>query len=273
MKSVKIIILLICFVGLSTPTQAQFWKKITKKIQKKAEDKVLDKVDKTTDKKMDDVLEGSKKTKKRTPSTSVKKSEKLPQNYTFNTSLTVEIITDQEEKATFQYFFNNSYKDRVCFKVDPTKMGANTGGSTGEMYMVMDKNSSTLFMNMMGMKIKKTMSQNQTSQFDNSQNINDADIVKTGKTKAILGFQCNEYIVTQKDDKEMVTHIWAATNFPIKSTFIPILGMKNNNTKIKGFVLEMEVKTTKGNTMIKVTNINYNAQLTIRTDDYKSMGF
>ena len=52
-----------------------------------------------------------------------------------------------------------------------------------------------------------------------------------------------------------------------------MLGMKNDNTKIKGFVLEFESKTPNGSNSIKVTNINYNAQLTIQTTDYKSMRF
>jgi len=290
MKLLKTSILFFLLIGFSTPTQAQFWKKIKKRLEKKVENKVLDKIDRTADKKIDETLDGKgkKKTKKTTvknEKSSLKKKEVIPpkpllskvntQTYRFNTSITIEMSGNTStDKAVFEYFFDKNNQNITCFKVDPSKMGGGNSGMKGEIYMVLNKENPTMFMNMMGMKIKKSVDKNQMNQFDNSTDLDDTEITKTGKSKSILGYSCSEYLVKHKNDDKTTVHIWATTaNFPIKGTFIPILGMRNENSKIKGFILEMNVKNAKGSNTIKVTKINKNTSLTINASEYKSFGF
>ena len=153
-------------------------------------------------------------------------------------------------------------------KIDPSKVkGSNNVG--GDIYMVFNKNEGALYMNMVGMKIKKEIGTTEMSKYDNSNKMDAVAIIKTGNTKNILGYSCNEYIA-KKDGA--TTHIWTTTsNFPIKGAFIPMLGMKNNNQKIQGFVLEIAMNSEKGNGKVVVTKINTKSNLTINTGEYSSM--
>jgi hypothetical protein len=259
MKATKIILLVFLFVAIPISSQAQIWKKITKKARKKAEDKVLEKADKKIDKTLDEALEE-------------KKSENvnIPSNFSFNKSLTLRVKTEKNEKLTFKYFLNNNDK-MTCIKMDPSSM---TGDSQiqGEFFVVVTESAITTLMDMGGMKVKRAVKNSPMNKYDYSDNIDKTTIVKTGNTKTILGFPCEEFIAKSEDAS---ARIWATTStFPLENVFVPILGMKSENQLVKGFVLEMDVESPKsGKANIKVIEINESDKLKINTAEYKSFGF
>jgi hypothetical protein len=95
---------------------------------------------------------------------------------------------------------------------------------------------------------------------------------KTGNTKIILGYVCEEYAVKYTIDNEnSSSSFWVANNFPLKNKTIPFLGMYANNPHIKGFVLEFNTKTQNQNTTARVTKIE-DKITKINTNEYKSIG-
>jgi len=272
MNHLKTILFFLLLIGTTTPTKAQFWKKIKKKIEKKTEDKINAKIDKTTDKLIDKALDGKKKEKKSStdPVTTPKQTTTSTTTYKFNQSVTVQVNSGSADTVSFEFLFSKNNKDITCMKINESSM-KDTQGMKGEVYIVSSKDKSTMFMNMMGMKIKKATDGNQMEQYNNAEQLDKTSITATGKTKTILGYSCTEYIAKNED---ITVQFWATNqDFPIKGVFVPILGMRNNNAKIKGFVLEMNVTSAQNKQSIKVTSINKNANVTIHTNEYKSMGF
>jgi Na+-translocating ferredoxin:NAD+ oxidoreductase RnfG subunit len=254
MKSLKILVLFLFIASFSTTTEAQIWKKIKDKVKRKAEEKV----DQKTDKVIDDVLSGNKKNKK---------SINLQGTYKFNQSILIEFSTNDGSKAELELLFSRDNKDIVCMTLDPEQ----SGGMGGEVYNIITSKSVTMFMNMPGMKIRKSMTNEQFSKFDNSKKIpSKNELKKTGNIKSILGFACHEYIY--ENDGGTITAWVTKEKFPIEGKFIPMLGM-NNNESFEGFVMELNFKATNESGNVKVVKINKNRSVTINTKEYKSMGF
>lgn len=252
MKLLKSILLFLLVALLPTASEAQIWKKLKDKVKRKAEQKI----DQKTDKMIDDALDGNKKP-----------SKKLSSIYNFNQSIVVEFSASKAEKATIELFFSTANKNVVCMTLDSQK----SSGMGGDVYNVITPKSVTMFMNMPGMKIRKSMPNEQFSQFDNSKKIpSKEDLVKTGKIKSILGFVCHEY--KYENDGGTITAWVTKENFPINGKFVPMLGMKDSGP-FEGFVMELNFKATNEKGSVKVIKINKNKKLIINTKEYKSMGF
>lgn len=254
MKLLRILLLFLFMTSFSQTTEAQIWKKIKDKVKRKAEEKV----DQKTDKMIDDALNGNKNNKE---------STNLLTTYKFSQSILIEFSTNDGSKAELELLFSVDNKNIVCMTLDPK----NPNEMGGEVYNVITPKNVTMFMNMPGVKIKKTMPNEQFAKFDNSKKIPAKnEFKKTGDIKTILGFACHEY--TYKNDGGTVTAWVTKENFPIKGKFIPMLGM-NNNESFEGFVMELNFKATNESGVVKVVKINKNRAVIINTKEYKSMGF
>ncbi|NVK53183.1 MAG: hypothetical protein HWD85_09630 [Flavobacteriaceae bacterium] len=252
MKLIKPIVLFFLIVSYSTNLEAQIWKKLKDKVKRKAEEKI----DKKTDKIIDNAFDGTKKS-----------SEKLLTKYVFNKSVVLEFSASKSEKATIELFFSTANRNIVCMTLDAQK----SGDMGGEVYNLITPKSATIFMNMPGMKLRKSMPNEQFSQLDNSKKIpTKKDLIKTGNIKSILGFACHEY--KYKNDGGTITAWVTKEKFPIDGQFVPMLGMKDNGS-FEGFVMELNFNTTNDSGSVKVVKINQNRNLTINTNEYKSMGF
>ena len=143
--------------------------------------------------------------------------------------------------------------------------------ANGKVYNVITPKSITMFMDVGGMKIKKTVSQEQLSQTVISDKVptNPNDLKKTGASKTILGFLCNEYKYT--NDGGYIS-VWVTKDFPSNIKNISMLGM-NEGGIIDGFVLEIDSKSGNDKINMKVVKYNKNKKITINTNSYKSMGF
>ncbi len=106
--------------------------------------------------------------------------------------------------------------------------------------------------------------------FDNTDKLpnKEGDFVKTGNTKNILGYLCSEYLYKHERGS---ARVWVTKKFPIKSNYAPLLGM-TKNSKIKGFVLELDYESNSGEkAMVKVTKIEKDKNVKINSANYKSM--
>lgn len=239
----------ICLFLVSQIGYGQLLKHKQGKVENKAAQKAMRKA---ADKMLDKVLNPFKKSVSSTSD-----------SYTFNQTITIEIQTEGNEKATIDFLFDSKNSEVICMKLD--NMGDDSGG---KVYTVITPTSSTMFMDMSGMKIKKKVTNDELGQFDYTDKMpQHDDLKKTGKTKTILGYTCHEYVYKNEGGS---VHAWVATNFPIKQQFVPMLGMKKNGA-FKGFVLELNYKTINDSGSVKVVKIDMNATVTINANEYTTM--
>lgn len=224
-----------------------------------------------------------KEKKKRNNDTSISESDKkalleklsptvnIPSSFSFNKSIEVEIISNRGEKYPVEFLTGN-YPDIYGMSVASKEMQGQ-----GEVIMVMTPKSSTMFMNVAGMKMKKSSSVDQLGdQYNMSEKLPEGDdfgYVKTGKTKTIIGYTCEEYKVDYDyTNSKGSASFWISKDFPIQNMELPMMGMKLNNPYLSGFVLELN-STHEGESMtMKVTKVS-NRSLTINSSDYKKAGF
>jgi hypothetical protein len=250
---IKAIAFMLLFSASLYQVEAQIFKKLKKKIEKKVETKLEEKINKESEKLIDTSLNGKDKKNKKNST------------YTFNQSITLEISSKNNEKTELEFLFSNSNTNIVCMSLDASK----NGGSSGEVYAVITSDKATLFMNMPGIKIKKSGNAQDFMQYDHSNKVlKKEELKKTGKTKTILGFLCHEY--TYQNEGNTINAWVTNDNFPIKGKYIPILGMKKNGP-YNGFVMELNFTSTNDNGMVRVSKINKNKNIVINEAEYKSM--
>ena len=258
MKKYNKIALIFFLVFITNQVNAQFWKKLKNKVEKKVEQKVEEKIDKETDKAIDSVLDGKKNKSK-------SNSSKMPTSYVFTSSLKVKISSEDGSSAEMEFHLGN-YKDIYAMSLVSSELD-----ETGKIYNVITPKTITMFMNVSGMKMRKTVVQDQFANVNFSDKVPKSpdNLKKTGATKNILGFTCNEY--KYSNEKGYVS-IWATKNFPISGTYITMLGIRENSP-VEGFILEINSKSDNEKVKLEATQFNKNKRITIKTNEYKSMGF
>ena len=192
-------------------------------------------------------------------------SIKIPSTFSFSSSLEVKMTSGDGSSATLEFLLGN-YANIYAMSVASAEMG-----EAGKVYNVVTPKSITMFMDVAGMKMKKTVPQQQFSQTSISDKIpsNPDDLKKTGATKSILGYTCYEY--KHLNDGGYVS-VWATKDFPVQATKIQMLGMREGG-KIEGFILEIDSKSGNETANMKAVKFNKNKNITIHTNDYKSIGY
>lgn len=104
---------------------------------------------------------------------------------------------------------------------------------------------------------------------DKHSDTSDVTIKKTGKTKTILTYFCEEYIITDKDGNVTETWMTTALPFDMKKMTAGNRGGKSYGNYSNGFMMEM-THTDKGGekTTWKVLEVNLTAAKKIVTADY-----
>lgn len=194
----------------------------------------------------------------------------IPSTFSFNKSIELKMTDDRGDSQNI-VFLTGSYPDIYGISVSAEEMQGQ------EMLVVNTPKSSTMFMNMAGMKIKKSTSLaqmgNQFNMEDKLPEEGDFEYKKTGKTKTIIGYLCEEIKVDYDytNSKGSVS-FWVSEDFPIQNKALPMLGMKMNNPYFSGFVLEMNSNHQGKEFTMQVVSIS-DKSVNINTNDYKKMGF
>lgn len=195
----------------------------------------------------------------------------IPSSFSFNKKMEVEITDSRGEKYSVDFLLGN-YSDIYGMLVAPKEMQGQ-----GEVTMVMTPKSSTMFMNVAGMKMKKSTSINQLGdQYNMSDKLpegSDFAYVKTGNTKTIAGYNCEEYKVEYNyTNSQGSASFWVSKDFPIQNMELPMMGMKLNNPYLSGFVLELNSNHQGQSMTMKVIGVS-NESLTINSSEYRKAGF
>lgn len=238
MKTIKGILLLLtlCFF---TTGNAQFWNKITKKAEQAAEDavarKVKEKTAKETEKTFDTVFNNKGRLFKNN------KAEKL-ELYAFSHEYVMEIISDKDTTDITYYLTNDHEYIGTSFNtVDDS-----------EFITVMDLQNEAIhtFMNMGGQRSTSSIKLNLEDSSNLKMDSDDYAVSKTGQTKAILGYECDEYQIT---GPQLSGTIWLTEDADISfyKAYSSLKTKKFKNIKngidpswlsiINGLVLEMQM--------------------------------
>lgn len=194
----------------------------------------------------------------------------IPSTFSFHKSIEVK-MTDERGDAQTIAFLTGNYPDIYGMFVAHKEMQGQ------EMLIVNTPKTSTMFMNMGGMKIKKSTSLEQLGdQYGVDNKIpeeGDFEYKKTGNTKTIISYLCEEVKVDYEyTDQKGSTSFWLSKDFPIQNKALPMLGMKMNNPNFSGFVLEMNTIQNGNKFTIEVTGVS-DKNVSINTNEYKKMGF
>ena len=193
----------------------------------------------------------------------------IPSTFAFNKNIAVEVTNDRGESYPIEFLLGN-YPDIYGISVATKEMQGQ-----GKVIMVMTPKSSTAFMDVAGMKMKRTTSLDQIGAADISKNLpkdGDFEYKKTGNTKTILGYTCEEYKVDYSYTNESGSaSFWVSKDFPVQNKALPMLGMSMNNPNFSGFVLELNSTHNGQNWTMKVTDMS-DINTTINTNDFRSMG-
>ena len=120
----------------------------------------------------------------------------LPVQYTFNISTTV-VIRGTDTKETYEInYLHNEAKGYSGMEMDMSKMSDEAGA--GMSYMVLDGEQAHMFVETSGMKMRMSPNMGgafaqQPSPEDQMKNFDLTKLKKTGATKTILGYVCEEW--------------------------------------------------------------------------------
>ncbi|WP_417290151.1 DUF4412 domain-containing protein [Corallibacter sp.] len=266
MKSIIITALLfICSINIS---QAQFLERLadkaTKAAERTVERKVEQKSQKETEKAFDSTFNKKRKSKK--SKKQVSKSNKSPNDvYAFTHKYVMQMESDSYNTTLTYYLAKNE------------NYFGSTIQSVSTMVNVMDLDKETLFMfsEAGGTKMLMATSLNINDLADENDDTNNTKIEKTGKTKQILGYSCQEYLITSDDVK---ANVWVTQNAGVSfpNGFYQVGNKQNTNQQwmsdVNGLVLEMHITDTskrKPETMKMRCVSLEKEQFKINSSDYK----
>lgn len=237
----KILILFI-FVAFSTPTEAQFFKKLKDRVSKTVEETVSKKIEKKakseTEAAMDSLFEGNgqQSNKKSSSRKSLGEAEsysdldmegmpdfmenlnfskmmemseglsavKTASSYTFTTHLTIELSAPNEKAKTELYFGDNLVMTQVE-QAPEIKMIYDYNNNS---LVTIDEKNKTVF----GMSMDFLEATMDGVLVVDEEDDTPTSYKKTGKTKNILGFRAEEYIA---EVEELKMNFWFSDEVPV----------------------------------------------------------
>lgn len=299
----KLVIITLLIFGFSGTANAQFFEKLANRIEKAAERTIVrkseQKTTRETGKVFDKTFNKNKKKKKRKRKKSPTKRRQNEQqvdnkrqegndidNKTSMPSVFGFSSADPAASYTFSYKAEmqiESGKDVMYVDYHIPESGSYLGTKykdlriKGKFFSVFDiqKNAVFSFIEDNGQKTQMGMAFNIK---DTNENPN-ISIKATGKTKNILGYNCQEYIMTSE---EINASVWVTKEVSIRfpNSLYKVKQNKGNNQEwlknIDGWAMEMVMTDTskrKENTIkIKCLSIG-KSDLTIQTSDYSKPGY
>ncbi len=282
--SLKIIVLFIALLCFSQ-AEAQFLKKLQNKIENKLERRLEKKADQKADQALDSVFtEKTSKKKSRKNANQDKeisdsksmdfggmmeaamnrKPVEINNSYTFNLTTTMEITTSGNKPMTMK----TSYGDGVHYIEMGNGMNI-ISDYKNEAMITLDEDKKTAQAISLGLM---KMFENSDVQLDET-DAGDITVRKTGKTKTINGYRCEQYIINGSDfntegwftkdvNFDMVAHASSMSEF-FKDA--PGQAMMNSNV---GFPMEMVTTAGKDTVTMKILELTEKTQ-TIALSGYK----
>ncbi len=273
MKTSYLSLLLILFISFTGFAQSYNSNELNQLINESVDQASSEEIQKGLDALQNAMMNGSK--------------VEVADQYSFQTSVDITLTTFNSKKNT------NEMNMRMLFPSEGSYYGIellevkDSKGEMPETFMVFDYASLKMvsLMNMSGQKMGFAMAlkEDQIEEWMKSENEDEADkseFTKTGKTKEILGYTCDQYTVSSEDGNG---EFWI-TNDADLQIGLALNAMSQNSKGKKGYdmpedypegaILEMTYADNKGEGMKWLaTSIDKNSNRTIQTSDYSFMSF
>lgn len=227
----------------------------------------------------------NERTERRAEERSEEEGDNAPAaTYTFNADAKIKVQFFEtrrrgekaEDPVRYRYFFPES---GAYLGMKPL------GEGTESMDMVIMEDQKThSFVSQDGTKMRMSMNFKRYIEKQNKNSMDEEEtenysVRRTGKTKTILGYSCDEYIM-ENEDKTHRTTVWLAPVLEEQMEKMPMVFMSmggymtNNLDGNKGMVLEMEMvdEEEKQRMTFQVEELNVNKTTTFNTSGYRAMG-
>ena len=304
MKNLIFIVILGLFVSTANECEGQaFLKRMAdkakEKIQDKMEDKAEEKVDEKLDEKIDEAFEEAESEENDDEKSDEERGMKAYKNimsrmgmdatpveiedsYSFSSNLKMDMENYSasgsiENKGYINSFFNQSGESFAY------EFFGDEGEDTGKGFFIYDQknNASIILSEKDGEKTGIVTGVNLNMEEEIEDMGDDApdpstlnqNLKKTGKTKTILGYKCNEYIY---EDEEVISNIWMTKDkvWQTQNMFSAIYKSAQYSSSFpNGFMMEIDSKNkqTKERNLMKVTEINEKINKKVDLSDYNIM--
>lgn len=272
--------------------EAQILNKLTRKLEDKIEKMGEEEIDKELSKEVDKDLGQDTTLRKDTTYGGYDRTSKallegilgssmnpenieLPDAYHFDMSVTYEMINEKDKASYIKYLLPSSGTKVIGFEMMDKDKKA-------ESKIVWDLEREVMVMYQEDKKGNKSLQKlpsftnvfSKQMEQENEEKYGETTIKKTGNTKTILGYSCDEYIM---ENDEIVSNIWIAGKFPysyreyadVFSQQLKTPGYSELSEK-EGFALEMKTtyKDKKANTTeLKAVDISKDA-FSLNNEEY-----
>lgn len=308
MKTLKPTIILLLLSMSISPVQAQFGNKLKRAVGHTLEDHAVRQINKGLSKgltkaedKMWDAMFGVKKSAmdsmiiasqddpkyyERMMESHYGTSEPIPvaDRYIFESRLMYKLTTNSGKKSSSMDYvvLINPDQEYMATQMGSMEMDGKKSNAANGMTTIMDYGNEAMIMIMDEQKMANIMSMSIINSIDTSTVVrNNVNIEKTGKTKEILGYSCDEYLM-KSDDAE--GSIWIAEGVEfVSNTLFTNMGKSSfaqNSDWLdkKGMMMEMVMmvneEKSKKKSHMKMTMISMDKeQNIISMADYKTMNF
>lgn len=294
MKSYKSVLFVIVIgLSFSNTMHAQFLKKLKNRVQQASEQAVIDKLAQKgaqeTGKKMDSLLKidpnYQAKNQDQILSSFMQSSEdvKVEDSYKFDTNVIMKmVIEEKKEPTTFDYSMwftkNDSYMATEISNMESKK--SKTQKLPGGIITVIDDKNQAMIIVMAEQKMAQILSmesiKNIAVEETKGTDVPAPKITKTGKTKKILGYNCEEF-KTKTENGDLTIWITQELRLFQKNMFANLNKSMGSNPfqnipeAAKGFMMEMHSVSESGQkTSMYVKSISKKNK-TINVKDYKLM--
>ncbi len=286
MKLLKTTLLLVIFsLSFTQNSNAQILKRLKKKVQQVVEETMLEK---SSDSLHDDDSNYQDKNDERLQNMFMGNKEDVPIEsvYKFDTSVTyrMESVADNKPVSIdYNMLFskNNNYMATKMQNINSEEMKGKSGAM--QMTTILDDKNQAMIMLMEDQKIAQVISMEKIKDVAVNEDSEETDIEtskpnikKTGRTKKILGYQCDEFETITEDGKSLV---WITKELSVyhKNMFSNLnksLGgdqFNNYPDAAKGLMMEMHFESKNGEkSNMKIIDINKKST-EISTDGYQFM--
>jgi len=292
MKKALYTLALITFLIASGNLEAQLLDRLTKKIEQKAAERLERKVDKTIDKTLDKTEEEIDKSVSKKPKSEgeeqkvmhpaddyeadkntskgvlagLMKKVNIKDEYSFDLSLsyTTTVISEKETYVgEYDFVMSDKGDGDILMVLKDFSKGNKSDKQIQNMTMIFDVENKAMISISREEKVYMPISMDIGGMAEEENEQNDIKITKTGNSKTILGYTCQEYEI---DSNDSYGTLWASNDSRLKD-FDPFLALektaqKNKRTAlptadVEGAVMEMNMTMKKVEKKSDPKTVNY----------------
>lgn len=272
--------------------------KVEERAERKAEEKVDQKVDEEIDKQLDKAIDSKDSAAVKSGKSAEERDKergnrimsrlgvnstpvKIEDSYSFTSNIKMEVENfdkkgNSTDKGLYNSFFNEK-NDAFAYEMLNKEKSDDQKG-----FFIFDqKNMASIILTedkgekkgiVTGLNLSQAMNPDSLKSDVNSPVLNDR-IKRTGNSKRILGYSCDEYLY---QDEQYITSVWITKDKVWRTSSLYGSIYKNSSvmgTMPKGFVMESDSKNlqTKEHSVMKVTEINENISKKIDLSSYEIM--